>query len=115
MLRNNSSPAPASSTSQAATTGRIAKADAGIPQDTTTSVSLFDLARAAVAEQDAISVEQADDNVLAVARLGGPGSRVWVYRDAIQQQQQQQTVAGPGSSSAQSWASFGGTSHRQWF
>lgn len=105
VLRDNLYPATTSSAAPA-----VPKVAAGLNDDNA-SVSLFDLARIAVAQHDQQNerqrnVNEADENVLALARLDGPGGHVWVYKDAAQV---------PAGVLGQSSASFLAASHRQWF
>jgi hypothetical protein len=94
--RNNLYPATGSSSASAGS-----RQAAGLNDN---SVSLFDLARIAVAEQDQKERSNGEDqDVLALARLGGHGGHVWVYKDAYSAAQNQTSAA------------FLTASHRQWF
>lgn len=104
VLRDNLYPATGSSSAPAGP-----RAAAG-HNDINHSVSLFDLARVAVAQHDQKARSESgveDENVLALARLGGHGGHVWVYKDAYQH------LAAGGQD--QSSAAFLAASHRQWF
>ena len=103
VLRDNLYPATGSSSAPAGP-----RAAAGLNDNH--SVSLFDLARVAVEQYDQknrSNSETEDENVLALARLGGHGGHVWVYKDAYQHL----GAAGQDQTSA----AFLTASHRQWF
>jgi hypothetical protein len=104
VLRDNLYPVAASSSAPA-----VPRMATGLNDNHSTS--LFDLARIAVAQHDERQARdqataETDENVLALARVGGNGGHVWVYKDASQYQ---------AHLANQSSATFLAASHRQWF